>query len=235
MKKLVLTATLLALAEISLATSQGVYTSGEGSRKIVFWHYPKDGTVVYNFNISDHTGNPLTKNGILYQSSNTKKPVTGNAYTFAQTSPYYEDEDKSRCLISATWNKNGGLNLTAGNSFSKNEKTVYNGHYKHTPNIAFPEKYRGAWSGNCKNDSAEWLRIGKTAFTHVTDFPSATVISTNQVDGMFVAAAVEIGEGAGSRSFLMLKQEGRKLKVTGNHHGDKINMTVQKCSAKAGI
>lgn len=70
MKKLTLTVALLAVAGTASATAQGVYTSDEGSRKIVFWYDSKDGTVVYNFNISDHTGRPATKNGILYQSSN---------------------------------------------------------------------------------------------------------------------------------------------------------------------
>lgn len=116
MKKLTLTVALLAVAGTASATAQGVYTSDEGSRKIVFWYDSKDGTVVYNFNISDHTGRPATKNGILYQSSNPQKPVAGNAYTFAQNSSYYEEKDKSRCLISASWNKKGVLTLAAGNS-----------------------------------------------------------------------------------------------------------------------
>lgn len=236
MKKLTLTVALLAVAGTASATAQGVYTSDEGSRKIVFWYDSKDGTVVYNFNISDHTGRPATKNGILYQSSNPQKPVAGNAYTFAQNSSYYEGKDKSRCLISASWNKKGVLTLAAGNSCSKTEKTVYTGRYTFTDKIVFPEKYRGAWAANCRNnDPAEWLRIGKNSFTQFTDFTPATVISTNKTDGMLVAAAVEISEGASSRSFLMLRPEGSKLKVTGEHHGDRIDMTVQKCSAKAGL
>ena len=236
MKKLILTVALLAVAGTASATAQGVYTSDEGSRKIVFWYDSKDGTIVYNFNISDHTGRPATKNGILYQSSNPQKPVAGNAYTFAQNSSYYEGKDKSRCLISASWNKKGVLTLAAGNSCSKNEKTVYTGRFNYTPNIVFPEKYRGAWAADCrKTEPGEWLRIGKTTFTQFQDFGAAKIVSTNNVDGMFVAAAAEISGGAGNRSFLMIRPEGRKLRVTGEHHAEQINMTVQKCSSKSGL
>lgn len=235
MKKLILAAVALGFSGAAFAVNQGLYTGSEG-RRIVFSHHPDDATVVYSLNISDSAGRLMTKNGILYQSRNTKKPVAGNDYTFGQTSPYYEDDAKSRCLISAKWEQVGVLKLSAGNSCSKTEKTVYTGRYIFTDKIVFPEKYRGAWAANCRNsDPAEWLRIGKNSFTQFTDFTPARIISTNQTDGMFVAAAVEISEGAGSRSFLMLRPEGRKLKVTGEHHGDRIDMTVQKCSAKAGL
>ncbi len=235
MKKLILAAVALGFSGAAFAVNQGLYTGSEG-RRIVFSHHPDDGTVVYSLNISDSAGRPMTKNGILYQSRNTKKPVAGNDYTFGQTSPYYDDDAKSGCLISAKWEQGGALKLSAGNSCTKTEKTVYTGRYTFTDRIVFPEKYRGDWAANCRNsDPAEWLRIGKNSFTQFTDFTPARIISTNQTDGMFVAAAVEISEGAGSRSFLMLRPEGRKLKVTGEHHGDRIDMTVQKCSAKAGL
>lgn len=235
MKKLILAVVAFGFSETTFAVYQGLYIGSEG-RRIVFSHHPDDGMVVYSLNISDSTGRPMTKNGILYQSRNTKKPVARNDYTFGQTSPYYDDDAKSGCLISAKWEQGGVLKLSADNSCSKTEKTVYTGRYTFTDKIVFPEKYRGAWAANCRNnDPAEWLRIGKNSFTQFTDFTPATVISTNKTDGMLVAAAVEISEGASSRSFLMLRPEGSKLKVTGEHHGDRIDMTVQKCSAKAGL
>lgn len=236
MKKLILTATLLALAETAPATTQGVYTSTDGSRIILFSHYPKRGVVISDFYISDHTGKPLTKNGILYQSSNPKKPVMGNAYTFGQSSPYYENQYMSDCLISATWKQGGVLDVSTAKSCSKPERTVYTGRYRYTPNVVFPQKYRGAWAADCRNtDPAEWLHIGKNGFTQSTDFPAATLVNTNMVDGNFVAAAAEISEGAGSRSFLIIRPEKGGLRVTGEHHGNHFSTIVRKCSNKSKV
>lgn len=230
MGKLIIAVGLTAAATSAFAVSESTYVGRQEQRAVI---RIDNNAGAYETSVL-FKDDPGTEG--IYGFTATNKPVPGKAYLLRKHSNYAKT---GNCELQAKWTDAGNLQVKAGKSCSKAESAALSGNYAYSRQMSeIPAQYRGVWRTDCSKkqggEKVSGLLIKQSGFaTDNSDGGNAGIYNVQKLDnGHIRISGYQIVEDAptfGSSS-LILKKNGTRLKATGEHHGQKFNLNLSKCS-----